>query len=145
MILKSKIFQSIFLALYTGGLYFNSGNGDYTNNITWSTMSGYFFFLSIACVMGSLSPVALVFPSEREVFLKEENSRLYGVVAYFLSRNFIEIPYLIFLPLIFILIIYWMVGQASTAEQFFIFYLICFVTNFSGSSLGLFIGSILRD
>jgi hypothetical protein len=30
MLLKSKIFQGIFLALYTGGIFYNIGNRDYT-------------------------------------------------------------------------------------------------------------------
>ncbi len=115
MILKSRIFQSIFLAIYTGGLYFNAGKQSYTETVSWYSIVGYFFFLSISHMMASLSPVTLVFPSEKEVFLKEENSRLYGVLPYFLSRNIVELPYVVVIPLIFNCIIYWMVGQASTA------------------------------
>jgi ABC-type multidrug transport system permease subunit len=115
MIFKSRVFQSIFLAVYIGGLYFNAGKQDYTDTIAWQTIVGYFFFQAIGNMMASLTPVSLIFPQEREVFLKEENSRLYGVAPYFISRNLVEIPYLIVFPLLFNVIIYWMVGQASTA------------------------------
>lgn len=108
-------------------------------------MVGYFFFLAISNMMASLSPVTLVFPAEKEVFLKEENSRLYSVLPYFLSRNIIELPYLVVLPLIFNCIIYWMVGQASTAEQFFLFTFVSLLVGFAGGSLGLLIGSIVSD
>lgn len=101
--------------------------------------------MAISNMMASLSPVSLVFPAERDVFLKEEGSRFYGVLPYFISRNVVEIPYLILCPLLVNLIMYWMVGQANTAGQFFLFYLISFIVNFAGSSLGLLIGSISKD
>jgi len=38
-----------------------------------------------------------------------------------------------------------MVDLASTAEQFFLFYLISFLVSLSGNSLGLLIGSVSTD
>ncbi len=143
--LKSRLFQAVFLGIYTGGLYFNAGKQDYTDPIGWSTMVGYFFFIAISYMMGSLSPVTLVFPTEKEVFLKQENARLYSVLPYFLSRNIVELPYLFILPIIICSILYWMVGQASTAQQFFLFFFISMLVSFAGESLGLLIGSIVID
>jgi hypothetical protein len=71
VILKGKIFQTIFLAIYTGGVYFGAGRKNYEDVINWQTMVGYFFFLAISCMMSTLSPISLVFPLERDVFLKE--------------------------------------------------------------------------
>ena len=101
--------------------------------------------VNINFLMSALSPLALNFPLERIVFLKEENSRLYGVLPYFLSRSAIEIPYLLIMPLFFVLIFYWMVGLSSTAEQFFLMYLISFLMNLCGNSLGLLLGSVITD
>ena len=42
--------------------------------------------------MGALSPVVLTFPIEREVFFKEQDSKMYTVVQYFLAKNLIELP-----------------------------------------------------
>ena len=67
------------------------------------------------------------------------------MLPYFISRNIIEIPFLFLFPLFNNLILYWMVGQANTAEQFFLFYFISVIVGFAGSSLGLFIGSISKD
>lgn len=89
-------------------------------------------------------PVTLVFPKDRDVFLKEEGAKLYGVTAYFLSRNTVEIPYAFIFPIIQSLIVYWFVGLSSTPEQFFTFYLIVFLTNFSGMSMGLLLGSLVK-
>jgi len=57
----------------------------------------------------------------------------------------IELPYIVLFPLLFNCIIYWMVGQASTAEQFFKFYLVSFLIQLSGNSLGLLLGSVISD
>lgn len=43
------------------------------------------------------------------------------------------------------LIIYWFVGLSSTPGQFFTFYFIIYLINFCGMSLGLLIGSIVKD
>lgn len=144
MLIKLRFIQTIFMGIFTGGLYCRF-SGNYIEAKSWQAYTGYFFFLSINLMMMSLVPVELIFPTERPVFLKEEGAKLYGVTSYFLSRNIIEIPYSIIFPLLQALIMYWFVGQSSTAEQFFTFYLICYFIGFAGSSLGLLLGSIISD
>lgn len=144
MLIKLRFIQTVFMGIYAGGLYCKF-TGDYTNKDNWAALIGFFFFMSINMLMMSLAPVQLVFPTERNVFLKEEGSKLYTVTAYFISRNIIEIPYSIVFPLLQALIMYWFVGLSSTATQFFTFYLICYLIGFSGMSLGLMIGSIVTD
>ena len=39
---------------------------------------------------------------------------MYSVGSYFLSRNIIEIPYLIVIPFLYAVIVYWMIDFAST-------------------------------
>lgn len=62
MLLKSKIFQSIFMALFVGGLFFNAGTKDYTNLNSWQYITGFLFFLTINSLMMTLSPITLTFP-----------------------------------------------------------------------------------
>lgn len=113
--------------------------------INWNTIAGYLFFISLDILFQSMMPLALVFPQERSVFLKEENSKMYGVISYFISRNIVDIPFSIILPAIYSLVTYWMVGLSSTAEQFFTMYLILMLMSFVGSSMGLLAGSFLQD
>jgi ABC-type multidrug transport system permease subunit len=87
----------------------------------------------------------MFFPLERNVFLKEKNSCLYGVVPYFISRNIVELPYTIIFPLLTSTIIYWFAGLHSTPEQFFTFFLIQYLLGFCGSSMGFFLGSVIVD
>ena len=70
---------------------------------------------------------------------------MYTLNQYFTSRNIIEIPYILFIPLIFLLISYWMVGLANTAQQFFTMYLIIVIETFTGTSLGMLIGAMVKD
>jgi ABC-type multidrug transport system permease subunit len=70
---------------------------------------------------------------------------MYGVLPYFISRNIIDIPYLIVIPLFFQLIIYWMIGMGNTPEQFFFMYFALFLHFFTATSLGLFVGSMITD
>lgn len=96
-------------------------------------------------MMVSLVPLTIIFTKEREVFLKEEGSKLYSTTAYFISRNLIEIPYAFIFPIIQSLIVYWFSGLSNTATQFFTFYLILTLQSFAGMSMGLLIGSIIID
>lgn len=145
MLVKSRFIQIIYLTIYIGGLYFNTGRKDYTDPINWTTISGYFFFISLDILFQAMMPLALVFPTERSVFLKEENSKMYGVIPYFISRNIVDIPFLFILPAIYSLVTYWMVGLSSTFEQFFTMYFILMLMSFVGSSIGLLAGSFLQD
>jgi ABC-type multidrug transport system permease subunit len=48
-------------------------------------------------------------------------------------------------PAIYQLIVYWMIGLGDTAGQFFTMYFILVLEAFMGTSLGLFVGSIITD
>jgi ATP-binding cassette, subfamily G (WHITE), eye pigment precursor transporter len=144
LLIKMRVVQTIFVAVYGGGLYCKF-SGEYTSQINWYALIGFFFFLTINMMMMALAPVGLVFPSERNVFLKEEGAKLYTVTSYFMSRNIIEIPYSIVFPLLQALIMYWFVGLSSTAAQFFTFYLVCYLISFAGMSMGLMLGSMVTD
>jgi ATP-binding cassette, subfamily G (WHITE), eye pigment precursor transporter len=145
ILVKSRFIQIIYLTIYMGGLYFNAGRTDYTNPLNWNTIAGFLFFIILDILFQAMVPIALVFPSERAVFLKEENSKMYGVFSYFMSRNIVDIPFLVILPAIYSLVTYWMVGLNSTPAQFFTMYLILFLMTFVGSSIGLLAGSFLQD
>lgn len=93
ILLRSRIFQTIFLGLFLGGLYFNVGRNydghTNQNNANSRALIGMLFYLNWSTFFNSLSAVILTFPIEREVFRKETGARLYGVFPYFLSRNII--------------------------------------------------------
>ena len=70
LLLKSKLFQGIFLSLFAGGLFFQAGDGDLTNDSDWRYLTGFLFFTSINALTTFLSPLSITFPLERPIFLK---------------------------------------------------------------------------
>ncbi len=65
MLLKSKLLQGIFIALFVGGMYFNMGKNDYTDTHNWYSITGLLFFLTITSMTQVLSPISLTFPADR--------------------------------------------------------------------------------
>jgi hypothetical protein len=65
MLMRSKLFQGIFMSLFIGGLYWDLGQKDYTNQIVWLSITGLLFFMTIFAMMSAMSPVVLTFPIER--------------------------------------------------------------------------------
>ena len=61
LLIKSRIFQTIFISIYIAGAYYKF-SGDYTNQISWHKYTGFFFFMSIS-MMIALAPVTLIFPT----------------------------------------------------------------------------------
>ena len=49
------------------------------------------------------------------------------------------------IPLFYVLIVYWMIGLATTAGQFFTMYLIIVAISFTATSVGLFLGSFFDN
>ena len=152
LVLKVKFIQSIILSLLVGGAYFSLGRDfSVSTSLTpqqsqdFITLLGFFYFISVSGLMTTLSPISIVFPKERLVFLKEESAGLYSTFAFFLSKNLIEFPVVVLIPLISTLILYWMVGLDSNAGVFFTFYLAYFLISLTGNSLGLLLGSIIPD
>ena len=66
-------------------------------------------------------------------------------MAFFLSKNIVEIPFLVLIPLLLCVILYWLVGLSDTLENFFIFYLGVFLIGMTGNSFGYFAGSITSN
>ena len=63
IVMQSRIFQVIFISIYTGGLYFNAGRGNYADTIQWSAIAGYLFFVSMDLFMQAMMPVVISFPA----------------------------------------------------------------------------------
>ena len=48
MLLRSKVVQGIFIALFVGGIFFGIGNNDYSNILSWYSLTGFLFFTCIS-------------------------------------------------------------------------------------------------
>lgn len=69
-------------------------------------------------------PALTTFQDLKPVFIKERQSRMYGVLPFYLTKNLVDLPAQIIIPLIMGTVIYWIVGFSSNAGKFFIFLII---------------------
>ena len=111
----------------------------------WQSLTGYLYFMAVCFMFIEMTPVSVVFPLERPIFLKEESFKLYSTLSYFASRSLIEVPYILGQTLIIQLVTYWSVNLSSTPQQLFTFSIIAFLLGLAGSSTGLLIGSLISD
>lgn len=93
----------------------------------------------------SLLPIVLTIPTERVVFLKEENSKMYSVLAYYLSKLIVESFMVVIVPLIYNCICYYIIGLNSNFENFLFFLLTSIIQSFVGNAQGMFCGSLFSD
>ena len=71
---------------------------------------------------------------------------MYSLPGYFLGKTLPELPIMALMPMIFCLIIYWMVNlNDNNAGIFFEFYLISLMQSLNGNSLGLVTGTAFKD
>lgn len=106
---------------------------------------GLFFFVAVYNVVLSLVPVNVAFSLERDVVFKEQTSKMYSPLQYFLVYNITQIPELIITTLISIVSFYFMIGLGQTADQFFTAYLILLLISFNGAGFGMMMGSVVYD
>ena len=110
--------------------------------------NGAYFFICNSQLMLSIQSVLLtcillitVVPLERGLFLREQANRMYGVLPYYLTKSFVEVPFQLAMPLLFSLIVFWAVGFRNTATMYFLFLAGLLLLVFFGNSLGVLMSS----
>ncbi|EAR86589.1 ABC-type transport system protein (macronuclear) [Tetrahymena thermophila SB210] len=144
---RSRFIQAIVLGLFTGIVYSSLPDPEThaDDQRAVNDYNGALFFLAMVMHMNSMLPVVLTIPSERPVFLKEENAKMYAVSAYFFSKLIVESIMVVLLPLIFGSICYYMIGLNKGFDHFCFFILVSIIQSFVGNAQGMFCGSLFRD
>jgi energy-coupling factor transporter ATP-binding protein EcfA2 len=102
---------------------------------------GCFFFLCLNLTFGIIGPNIGKFPDQKRIIKRERAAGSYRSSSAFLSKIASSIPLIIIGNLILAVPVYWAVGLAATARQFFIFLLIVFVHSNTANNLGFLIGA----
>lgn len=89
--------------------------------------------------------VVNVFSSEMQIFLREHNSGMYRVDAYFVMRNVAETPIFIFIPLFYGLIIYYLIGFNPPFDACLYIIVVGIAISLVGVSYGYFISAICNN
>ncbi|KAI9488549.1 ABC-2 type transporter-domain-containing protein [Zychaea mexicana] len=85
------------------------------------------------------------FMGERVFFRREYASRFYGWVPYAISAILVEIPYICFLCLLFMVGIYWTVGLTETAEASGYYYLMVVLFVLWAVTFGFILGGLTEN
>ncbi|CAD8168491.1 unnamed protein product [Paramecium octaurelia] len=153
-LLRSKIFGSVFMLLFLGWLFWQVGKDQppQDENVSIDDLSKYLNNMRGACfvcgtsaIFSALGPLLMLFPIERNIFLKEENSKMYRVSSYFLSKVLLEVPMNVFIQILFSIALYAAFGFIWELENLILFTVISVSVSLSGNGLGIFTGCLFKD
>ncbi|KAJ0817803.1 putative ABC transporter, AAA+ ATPase domain, ABC-2 type transporter [Helianthus annuus] len=107
--------------------------------------AGLLFFIAVFWAFFPVFTAIFTFPQERAMLNKERAADMYRLSAYFMARTTSDLPLDLFLPMLFLLVVYFMAGLRLTAESFFLTMVIVFLCIVAAQGLGLAIGATLTD
>lgn len=88
-------------------------------NLVWKILqAGLLFFVSVFWAFFPLFTAIFTFPQERAMLVKERSVNMYKLSAYFISRITTDLLLDLVLPVIFLVIVYFMVGLKLTFNAF---------------------------
>ncbi|KAG8073523.1 hypothetical protein GUJ93_ZPchr0006g41583 [Zizania palustris] len=107
--------------------------------------AGLLFFIAVFWGFFPVFTAIFTFPQERAMLNKERAVDMYKLSAYFLARTTSDLPLDLFLPVIFMVIVYFMANLKATATRFFFSMLTVFLSIIAAQGLGLAIGATVLD
>ncbi|KAL0360343.1 UNVERIFIED_CONTAM: ABC transporter G family member 22 [Sesamum radiatum] len=107
--------------------------------------AGLLFFISVFWAFFPVFTAIFTFPQERTMLAKERSVGMYKLSAYLIARNTSDLPLDLLLPIVFLTIIYFMVGLKLTFPAFFLTLLSIFLSIIAAQGLGLAIGAAFMD
>jgi ABC-type multidrug transport system permease subunit len=133
---------TIVLNLVTGLIFLNVGAKSYDSSENFNSHIGAISMIVIFALFGSGQSVLLAFPFERPMILREYATGTYSVIAYFISKIFVEAP-LTFLQIIvqFILVYF----LCSLQGNFIILVLACWGLGMVSNSVAMAMGCLVPD
>ncbi|XP_071156888.1 protein white-like [Mytilus edulis] len=140
LIMKVKIFQTIFIGVVLGLIYLHDNNNYDQKQVL--NVNGVLFLLLTNMSFANMFAILNTFPTELPIFLREHGSGLYRVDTYYLSKSITELPALIILPTLFVSILYWMAGLYYNVESFLICCGISILVANTAASFGMIISTL---
>nr|GMD94159.1 ABC transporter G family member 22-like isoform X1 [Ipomoea batatas] len=137
-----RITQVIITALIAGLLWWPSDDQS-PNRV--ADQAGLLFFISVFWAYFPLFTAIFTFPQERAMLVKERSVNMYKLSAYLVARSISDIPLDLFLPVIFLTIVYFMVRLKMTFLAFSLTLLTVFLSIIAAQGLGLAIGAAFMD
>lgn len=136
----SQIIQTIIIAVLIGTVFLQIGRGQPSATRRQPVL---FFCVVNQGVFGALI-VINTFPSERKIVLRERAAGTYYSSAYFMAKIASDTVLQLLMPIIFSIIVYWLVGLQHDAQKFFIFMAFMILCSLTATSIALFISAVCR-
>ncbi|KAL7924743.1 pleiotropic drug resistance protein [Trichoderma austrokoningii] len=137
-LIMARTMQVVGLAIILA-LFFAPLHHDYYAVQNWM---GYIQEVGAFYFVGMLQNVA-IYPTERDVFYREDDDGVYGVDAFLLSYTILEVPFEILSCLIFGILMCLAVGLPRTATMYFVSVFGCFGIVSCGESLGIMFNTVV--
>jgi ABC-type multidrug transport system ATPase subunit len=138
-----RILQMIVVGFTVGFIFYDLGS---KSMMTQSTNRlGALNFYAINIFLSSSLGVVTTFVNEKHVFQREYSTGYYSTLPYFMSKVLVELPIQLIMPLIAMLVSYFMIGFRSGSHYFFKAYLSLVCLNMVGVSVGTLAGAVFKD
>ncbi|XP_068650319.1 ABC transporter G family member 22-like [Aristolochia californica] len=137
-----RITQVLATAIILGLLWWKSDSSTVKG---LQDQTGLLFFISVFWGFFPVFTAIFTFPQERAMLNKERAVDMYRMSAYFLARTTSDVPLDLILPVLFLLIVYFMATLKMNATTFFLTLLVVFLSIVAAQGLGLAIGATLMD
>lgn len=134
-----KLAQVTAVASMAGALWYDRGAS--SDPAAVADVAGLLFFECLFLSFLTLFGALFTFPDERLVAVKERQSGVYRVSAYFVARSLADVPLDLFVPTIFVPIAYWLGGLRATSSAFVAHLLTVWLLVLVASSMGLLVGA----
>lgn len=111
-----RVIQVMSTAVITGLIWWKAGATSAANVV--EDQAGLLFFISVYWAFFPVFTAIFTFPLERAMLSKERSVGMYKVSAYLMARNASDLPLDLLLPVVFLTVIYFMVGLKHTFAAF---------------------------
>ncbi|XP_027350659.1 ABC transporter G family member 22 isoform X2 [Abrus precatorius] len=119
-----RITQVLSTAVILGLLWWQS---DANNPKGLQDQAGLLFFIAVFWGFFPVFTAIFTFPQERAMLTKERATDMYRLSAYFVARTTSDLPLDLVLPVLFLLVVYFMAGLRLSAGPFFLSILTVFL------------------
>ncbi|XP_042015796.1 ABC transporter G family member 22-like [Salvia splendens] len=137
-----RVTQVLATATILGLLWWQSGSN---NPKELQDQAGLLFFIAVFWGFFPVFTAIFTFPQERAMLSKERAADMYRLSAYFVARTTSDLPLDLILPVLFLVVVYFMAGLRMNAGSFFLTVVIVFLCIIAAQGLGLAIGATLMD
>ncbi|KAJ9564996.1 hypothetical protein OSB04_000962 [Centaurea solstitialis] len=147
-----RVIQVLATALIVALLWWHPSHSSTPNRhltrlpkMNYQLITGLLFFISVFWTFFPLFTAIFTFPMERPVLAKERSVGMYNLSAYLIAKNMSDIPLDLILPLVFILIVYFLVGLVRSFNAFMVTLFTIFLCVIAAQGLGQAIGAAFHD